>query len=369
MKYNWQQTEWPEFTYDLTGIEENLYSFSEKTGLISGILKSLPEDTQMEAIVEVMVAEAIKTSEIEGEFLSRKDVMSSIRNDLGLNLKNDQVVDKRSKGIGQLMIDIRETYQKKLNKEQLFSWHTMLLSTEKKIKVGAWRDHQEPMQVVSGVIGKEKIHYEAPPSEIVPQEMDAFIKWFNDTGPGGKNEIRKAAVRCAVAHLYFESIHPFEDGNGRIGRAVAEKALSQSIGRPALLSLSRTIEINKNDYYNALEVAQRSMNITPWITYFIDVILAAQKHAEDQIYFALKKTKFFDKYRDQLSERQLKVIKRMLEEGPMGFVGGINAGKYGSITKVAKATATRDLQNLLEKGAIIPFGEGGGRSTKYQLSL
>lgn len=369
MNYTWQQKEWPNFTYDLSKMDDILYVFSEKTGLISGILKSLPEHTQIEAIVEVMVAEAIKTSAIEGEFLSRKDVMSSIRNDLGLNIKNDQVVDRRSKGIGQLMINVRKTYQTPLDKEQLFAWHTMLLAHEKNIKVGAWRDHEEPMQVVSGAMGKEKVHYEAPPSKKVPQEMDMFILWFNETAPGGKREIKKAPVRSAIAHLYFESIHPFEDGNGRIGRAVAEKALSQGIARPALLSLSRTIEANKNAYYAALEAAQSSIDITSWINYFVGVILNAQGAAEDLIEFALKKTKFFDKFRNQLSKRQLKVIKRMLEEGPKGFEGGINAGKYGSLTQVAKATATRDLQDLLEKGAIILLGESGGRSTRYQLNL
>ena len=369
MTYNWQYKEWPNFQYDLSEVEEKLYLFSEKTGLVSGMLKSLPPETEMEAIVDVMVAEAIKTSEIEGEFLSRKDVMSSIRNDLGLNIKTEQIIDQRSKGIGQLMINVRETFDKQLDTEQLFLWHTLLLGTQKKLKVGAWRSHQEPMQVVSGTLGKEKIHYEAPPSERVPLEMEAFLKWFNQTGPGGEIEIKKAPVRCAIVHLYFESIHPFEDGNGRIGRALAEKSLSQGIGRPVLLSLSRTIELHKNEYYRALETAQRSLDITGWITYFVDVILEAQQFAEDQIDFVLKKTVFFDKYRNELSERQLKVIKRMLEEGPQGFEGGINAAKYGSVTKTAKATATRDLQDLLEKGVIIPLGTGGGRSTKYQLNL
>jgi Fic family protein len=369
MKYYWQHPHWPDFNYSLVGIEELLYAFSEKTGLVSGILKSLPEDTQMDAIVEVMVAEAIKTSEIEGEFLSRKDVMSSIRNDLGLNAVNDQVVDKRSKGIGGLMISVRNTYRENLTEKQLFSWHSMLLGHEKNVKVGAWRDHIEPMQVVSGAMGKEKIHYEAPPSETIPQEMDRFIKWFNETAPGGKKEIKKTPVRCAIAHLYFLSIHPFEDGNGRIGRAIAEKALSQSIGRPALLSLSRTIELNKNNYYAELELAQQSIAITPWLTYFVGVILSAQQYAEDQIDFALKKTLFFDKYKHDLNERQLKVVKRMLEEGPANFNEGINASKYGSMTKTSKATATRDIQSLLETGALIPLGTAGGRSTRYQLNL
>ncbi|MDB5112469.1 MAG: cell filamentation protein Fic [Mucilaginibacter sp.] len=368
MTYNWQREEWPDFTYNISEIEEKLYQFSEKTGLISGILKALPADTQMEAIIDIMVAEAIKTSEIEGEYLSRKDVMSSIRSRLGL-IEKHHTSDKKAKGIGELMVDVRNTYKKKLTREQLFSWHTMLLGSETKMKVGAWRDHPEPMEVVSGALGKEKVHYEAPPSERVPEEMDRFITWFNESGPGGKNEIKKAPIRSAIAHLYFESIHPFEDGNGRIGRAIAEKALSQGINRPVLLSLSKTIEAEKNNYYNALENAQRSIEITTWLSYFVDVILDAQQDTEDQIDFVLKKTMFFDRFRDKFSERQLKVIKRMLEEGPKGFVGGINASKYGTLTKVSKATATRDLQDLLAIKAIIPLGESGGRSTRYGLNL
>lgn len=368
MAYNWQLEEWPDFAFSVSKIEEKLYLFTEKTGLISGIFKALPSDTQMEAIIDIMVAEAIKTSEIEGEYLSRKDVMSSIRNGLGL-VEKHQTANKKAKGISDLMVDVRNTYKKKLTKEQLFSWHTMLLGTETKMKVGAWRDHLEPMQVVSGALGKEKVHYEAPPSERIPEEMERFIDWFNESAPGGKNEIKKAPIRSAIAHLYFESIHPFEDGNGRIGRAIAEKALSQGIGRPILLSLSKTIEAKKSNYYNALENAQRSIEITKWINYFVDVILDAQQDTENQIDFVLKKTMFFDRFRDKLSERQLKVIRRMLEEGPKGFVGGINASKYGTLTKISKATATRDLQGLLALEAIILLGESGGRSTRYQLNL
>ncbi len=367
--YNWQQKKWPNFEYSLSAIEEKLYTFSEKTGLVSGILRSLPQDMELETVIEVMVAEAIKTSEIEGEYLSRKDVMSSIRNDLGLNLNKEPVADKRSKGIGELMINVRQTYQQQLNEQQLFAWHSMLFANDKKLKIGAWRNHADPMQVISGAMGKQKIHFEAPSSASVPEQMDKFIQWFNTTAPGGSAEITKAPVRCAIAHLYFESIHPFEDGNGRIGRAIAEKALSQGMGRPALLSLSRTIEANKNGYYTALEEAQQTLNITPWINYFVDVIVEAQQYAEEQIDFVLKKTKFFDRFKSSLTERQLKVIKRMLEEGPKGFDGGINASKYSSLTKVAKATATRDLQDLLQKNILMPFGTGGGRSTSYQLNL
>lgn len=369
MTYNWQQKDWPDFTYDLSGVEEKLYLFSEKTGTVNGVLKTLPEDIQLSAIMDTMVAEAIKTSEIEGEYLSRNDVMSSIRNNLGLNVKPEPVSDKKAKGIGQLMVDVRNTFSGTLEQEILFSWHHMLLGTDHKIKAGQWRNSSEPMQVVSGTYGKEEVHFEAPPSERVQGEMEQFITWFNDTTPGGKSQIIQAPVRSAIAHLYFETIHPFEDGNGRIGRAIAEKAISQGIGRPALLALSKAIEANRAAYYQALKTAQRSNEITAWISWFVDAVIAAQTDAEQQIDFTLKKTKFFDRFKASLSERQLKVIKRMLEEGSEGFEGGMNARKYSSITQISKATATRDLQDLVQRGIFLSLDDMGGRSTAYKILL
>ena len=368
-RYNWQQKDWPDFTYSLDEIEGAFFLFSERIGHIAGILKALPEETRIETIIDTLLTEALKTSEIEGEYLSRKDVLSSIRKNLHLVSSPEYIKDKKAAGIGELMIDVRNSYKEELTEEKLFAWHKMLLSGSDTIVVGKWRDHEEPMQVISGPIGKEKIYYEAPPSSIVPKEMKRFIKWFNNTAPGGKKEIKKAPVRSAIAHLYFETIHPFEDGNGRIGRAIAEKALSQSIGQPVLISLSGAIEANKKSYYNALQEAQRSNEITKWIAYFVKTILRGQLEAEEQIDFTLKKVRFFDRYKDKLNERQLKVVKRMLEAGPGGFKGGMNAGKYVSLTKVSKATATRDLQGMLETGALIPLGESGGRSTKYQVNI
>lgn len=367
MTYNWQQPGWPGFKYDLRGVEDALFSFAEQTGHVSGILKAMPEDAQMEAVIDVMVSEAIKTSEIEGEYLSRQDVISSIRNNLGFNQTLDPIKDRMAQGVGELMADVRKTYAEALTEEKLFTWHKMLLKENRRINVGMWRSHAEPMQVISGSLGKEKVHFEAPLSSRVPDEMNRFIQWFNDTAPGGRHEIKKAPVRSAIAHLYFETIHPFEDGNGRIGRAVAEKALSQTIGRPVLLSLSKTIEGDKKAYYSALEQAQRSNEITPWITYFVNVILKSQEQAISLVDFILKKSKFFDRFKDVLNERQLKVVRRMLDEGPDGFEGGMSAKKYTSITKASKATATRDLQNLSELGVLIL--EGGGRSTHYVLNI
>lgn len=368
-KYNWQQPDWPHFKYSLQHVEDALMSFSEKVGRVSGILEALPEETKQDVVINIILAEAIKTSEIEGEFPNRKDVLSSIRKNLGLHISPEHISDKSADGLGELMIDVRKTFKEPLTQEKLFVWHQMLLGENKRIEVGKWRTHEDPIQVISGAMGKEKVHYEAPPSSAIPLEMGRFIQWFNDTAPAEKHEIRKAPVRAAVAHLYFETIHPFEDGNGRIGRAIAEKALSQTIGRPVVLSLSRAIETKKNMYYNSLEIAQRSNEITPWIDYFVQTTLEAQTEAETQIDFTLKKTRYFDRFKGQLNERQLTVIKRMLEEGPGGFKGGMNARKYIGITKTSKATATRDMQQLLEMGAFIASGNAGGRSTNYLVNL
>lgn len=367
MKYNWQQKDWRKFQYETTSIEGLLFEFAERTGRISGILEGLPEAMQTETMINMMVSEAIKTSEIEGEYLSRKDVMSSIKRNLGLQTELPQSKDKKAEGISELMIAVRNSFMEPIHTQTLFSWHSMLMKGSKNIAIGIWRNHEEPMQIVSGALGRELVHFEAPPSKKVATEMNAFITWFNDTSLVGRNAIKKPIIRAAIAHLYFESIHPFEDGNGRIGRAISEKALSQSIQRPILLSLSRTIEQDKKAYYDALQSAQRSNEITPWIIYFAKTVLKAQIQTEKEIEFTLKKAKFFDQFETALNERQLKVIRRMLEEGPDGFEGGMNATKYMGITGTSKATATRDLQNLVEQNIFIPIG--GGRSSRYQILI
>lgn len=363
MGYNWQQKNWPNFQYQTADIEPLLYDFAQRTGRISGVLEGFSETEQTEAMINLMVSEAIKTSEIEGEYLSRNDVMSSIRRNLGLNPELPLTKDKRAEGVAELMLAVRNDFSKPLTGQTLFDWHTMLMKGNSQIQIGQWRSHVEPMQIVSGGMGREVVHFEAPPSKMVSAEMDGFIKWFN----ASQNEMKKPILRAAIAHLYFETIHPFEDGNGRIGRAVAEKALSQSIGRPVLFSLSKSIESKKNDYYDALKAAQRSNEITAWINYFVKTVLDAQIDAEQEIEFTLKKAKFFDQHKDELNERQQKVIRRMLEEGHQGFEGGMNARKYVSLVKTSKATATRDLQDLVAKGIFKPIG--GGRSTRYEINI
>ncbi len=367
MNYNWQLSDWGNFTFSLHEMEDMLFIFAEKAGHLKGLLKAMPKESQEETLIEILVSEALKTSEIENEYLSREDVTSSIRYNLGLFEPRNEVRDVRAKGLGKLMTEIRKTYDEPLSETKLMEWHQYLFTDQDHINVGVWRTHSAPMQVVSGRLDKPTVHFEAPPSLQIPQEMKRFVKWFNDTAPSGKHPIKYAPIRSAIAHIYFESIHPFEDGNGRIGRAIADKALSQSVGYPLLLSLSATIESNKKAYYTALEDGQKSNDITPWLHYFLQVIIDAQKNAEALIDFTLKKAKYFDKYRDKLNERQLKSINRIFSEGPKGFEGGMTAKKHMRITQTSKATATRDLKYLEEIGAFVV--QGSGRSTHYYLNL
>jgi Fic family protein len=365
MTYNWQQKDWINFQYNAQNFEQMALEFIEIAGQSFGYLKSLSVSNQEESIITILVKEAIKTSEIEGEFISRADVISSIKRNLGYQTPN--VRDKRSAGIATLLTKSRENFNEKLSENVLFDWHKLLMQGNNNFEVGQWRRHTEPMQVISGAMGKEKVHFEAPPSEQVFLEMERFIEWFNESMFDGKNPINNPLIRSAIAHLYFESIHPFEDGNGRIGRVIAEKALAQSIKRPILMSLSTAIESNKKAYYEALEKAQRSNEINDWIEYFGKIILEAQKDFIQSIEFLLKKTAFYDHNKSFLNETQLKVINRMLEEGAEGFKGGLNARKYQAISQVSKATATRHLQDLLERGFLSSMG--GGRSTNYQVNL
>ena len=367
MKYNWEQSDWGNFTYSLEEVKENLFVFSEQAGQLKGLLKAMPTISQQETIIEILVSEAIKTSEIENEYLSREDVTSSIKNNLGYYNLEKPVKDVRVRGVSKLMTEVRSTFKDSITEDTLKDWHRFLFTEKAHITVGDWRSHNEPMQVVSGAIGREIVHFEAPPSSEVPKNMKAFIQWFNNTAPESKQSIKYAPVRAAIAHLYFETIHPFEDGNGRIGRAIADKALSQTLGFSLLISLSDIIESNRKAYYDALKNAQRNNEITNWIIYFLNVIIDAQQKAELLIDFTLKKAKFFDLYKDQLNERQSKCINRMLKEGTKGFEGGMTAKKYMRICRTSKATATRDLKKLEEIAAFNVLGSG--RNTHYNLNF
>ena len=368
-RYNWQQPDWPDFSYCLDGLEDALYTFVEQVGRAGGAWNVLSPETRQDALLELMTAEAQKSSKIEGIQLSHEDVYSSIQRNLGLSPDTDVVGDRRAADAAQLMTEVRHSWSKPLTADLLCSWQRTLLSHSSGITLGSWRTDPQPMRIISGPLGRETVHYEAPPSSQVPQEMQRFIAWFNQTAPNAPGDIRHAPIRSALSHLYFESIHPFEDGNGRIGRAIAEKALSQGIGGPVVLSLSSAIEADRRVYYQALNAAQHSNEVSEWIRYFVHTVLDAQSRAEQVITFTLLKARFFERWGSHLNDRQLKVIRRMLREGPQGFVGGMNVRKYIAITGTSKATATRDLQNLKALGIFSITGDSAGRSTRYQLNM
>jgi Fic family protein len=249
----------------------------------------------------------------------------------------------------------------------MFDWHAMLLSADRSIQmIGGYRTHAEPMQVVSGPDHRRKVHFEAPPSRQVPKEMKRFVAWFNATAPGATNAL-PALTRAAIAHLYFVCIHPFEDGNGRIGRALAEKSLAQNLGQPSLIALAYTIERKRKDYYAALERNNKRMEITDWLQYFSATVLDAQSNTIKRVDFYLAKARLYDRLRGKLNQRQEKAIARMFREGIDGFKGGLSADNYIAITRTSRATATRDLQDLVEKGALARTGEL--RHTRYYLKL
>ncbi len=282
------------------------------------------------------------------------------------------MADKRNvrpaeQGVAEMTVDLFRSFATPLSKEMLFGWHRMLMSGRRDLTdVGRYRTGKESMQVVSGPFGRTKVHFEAPPATQVPKEMARFIDWFNRTAPEGPEPL-PALTRAGTAHLYFECIHPFEDGNGRIGRALAEKALAQSLGQPTLTALAATILARRKSYYDALEAANKRTEISGWLAWFAGITIEAQRRTLAMVEFLIDKAKLFERLRGQMNERQEKALVRMFKEGPDGFKGGLSAGKYASITGASPATATRDLVDLVEKGALVRVGEL--RHTRYQVGV
>jgi Fic family protein len=366
MQWNWQSADWPNFRYEAARLVPLEQKFLQSAGEVIGAVRHFDEDDSSQLRIELLSEEAIKTSEIEGEFLDRVSVQSSLRRQFGLN-SDDRQVRPQERGIAEMMADVYRSWHGPLHHEKLFHWHSMLMAGNRYIEtVGAYRKHEDAMQIVSGRLDKPTIHFEAPPSRQVTLEMGTFIAWFNQSGPTNKTPLQ-ALARAAIGHLYFESIHPFEDGNGRIGRALAEKSLAQNIGQPSLISLAFTIEKNRKAYYSELERHQRELDITDWVIFFSETILDAQRATLERVDFFIKKTKFYDRFRGRLNGRQEKVIARIFKEGTAGFKGGLSAENYISITGTSRATATRDLQHLVEIGALTRTGER--RHTRYSLLL
>ena len=360
-KWNWQQRDWPQFTYDAAGMKVREDEFLHRSGLLLGATMHIQPDEQQALLIERMSDEALKTSEIEGEVLNRESVQSSIRRRLGL-ATNRHSVGAAEAGIAEMMVDLYQHYDQPLSHEQLYSWHAMLMNGRRDIDfVGGYRQHTEPMQVISGRLDVPTVHFEAPPSKRVHKEMGKFIAWFNDS------VTLPALTRASIAHLYFESIHPFEDGNGRIGRCLVEKSLAQSLCRPITIGLSHTIYAQRKQYYAMLEQSNKFNQIDLWLEYFSATILEAQNFSTQLVEFIIDKTHFYDRFRDTLNARQQKVIARMFREGMDGFKGGLSAENYITITGTSRATATRDLGDLVTRGAFTKTGVGKG--TRYALHL
>ncbi|MCD2174907.1 Fic family protein [Rhizobium sp. C4] len=369
MRWNWQYPDWPNFTYDAAALAPLEARFRQSSGEVIGAVRHFGDDDRSQLRIELLSDEAVKTSQIEGEFLDRASVQSSLRRQFGLDADNNPVrrVTPQERGIAEMMADVYLNWEAPLEHEELFRWHAMLMAGNRHIEtVGAYRRHDDAMQIVSGSVDRPVIHFEAPPSARVPDEMARFIDWFNRTGPGGAAPLPPLA-RAAIGHLYFESIHPFEDGNGRLGRALAEKSLAQTIGQPSLISLAFTIERNRKAYYAELERHQRRLDITDWIVWFAETVLDAQQTTLARIAFFIAKARFYDRFRGRLNTRQDKVVARLFREGIGGFVGGLSAENYIAITGTSRATATRDLQQLVEIGALSRTGER--RHTRYALLL
>lgn len=366
MKWNWQQKDWPYFHYKekaITALEAN---FLHRSGFFFGAYKHIYDTDKNALIVDLMSDEALKTSEIEGEYLNRDSLQSSIRRNLGLQSDNRKI-PPAEQGIAEMMVDLYQHFNKTLTHTMLFTWHKMLTKGRTDLHdIGHYRTHKEPMQVVSGAIYAPHVHFEAPPSKDVKKEMDRFIAWFNNAAPNGSHPL-PALTYASIAHLYFVSIHPFEDGNGRIGRAIAQKALSRCLGKPFLIALSTAIQNKKKAYYDLLEKSNKHNEITPWLTYFGNTIIEAQRYTQKVIDFVIAKTKFYDRFKDKLNSRQAKVINRIFREGVDGFKGGLSAENYIAITRASRATTTRDLQDLVEKGAFTRTGTR--KSTRYFINL
>jgi Fic family protein len=371
MKWNWQQPDWPNFSWNEARLRKAEERFLVGAGVFVGTIKHLPQSEQEQLTIESISAEAVTTSEIEGEILDRASVQSSIRRQLGLATDNRRV-KPAEEGVSEMMVDLCRSFAEPLSDQLLFSWHRMLFKERGRlIDVGRYRTGADAMQIVSGPIQKPKVHFEAPPSAKIPKEMARFIAWFNHTwlnrnAPRGSKPL-PALTRAGLAHLYFESIHPFEDGNGRLGRAIAEKVLAQSFGQPTLTALAATILVRRKGYYAALEAANKSNEVTPWLAWFAGIAMEAQRRTTAQVEFLIEKTRLLDRLRGELNERQEKALLRMLREGPEGFKGGLSAGNYASITGASAATATRDLADLVEKGALLRVGER--RHARYHMAI
>lgn len=364
LKWNWQKADWPHFQYDHALIGEHERTFVQRSYIAIGTSNALSDQDKELFVIELTTNEAYKTSEIEGEHLDRESLQSSIRRHFGLS-NNPKKHKPKEDGIAQLISDNYMCFQEPLSHEKLWEWHRLLMQGRHDLEViGGYRTHMDAMQIVSGYMHKPKVHFEAPPSHVVYEEMSRFIEWFNASLHDAFFK-DKPILRAAITHLWFVMIHPFEDGNGRITRALVEKSVWQTIGYPFLFALSQTIQSNKKAYYASLEEQNKSNIIDLWLSYFAPLMVDALSYTERKISLVLKKDAFFRTYSGVINERQIKAISKIFEHGLEGFKGGLSAKKYISITGASPSTATRDLQEMLERGILRK--EGILKGTRYYL--
>ena len=378
-RYPWQHPSWPNFIFDPGPSQDTVLEYTKLSREVYGGVAQLSQASMRDVAIDIMVSEALNTSEIEGEKINPENVRSSIKNYLGIGSKHEFVMDPQAEGIAALMVDVQSTLGEPLTEDTLHRWHSLIMHGEDELKltsrgvvVGSWRVSGDPMQVVSGPIGRERVHYEAPPCAALANEMKQFLTWYNNPSYRefeGRQPLRSAVYRAGIAHLWFECIHPYGDGNGRVGRAIVEHALGQDLGIGPLMSLSSHLNANKKSYYEALHRASHfNLDVTDWITYFADSVYAAQKDAQVSIDFVFRKSRFWASHSDtHINARQKKCLDRVFKEGPGGFSHGISPKKYTAITQCGSATATRDLTDLVNKGVMTRTV--AGRSTRYFINF
>ena len=385
-RYIWQRPGWPAFAFDAEAIANDLNLAHLQQGRLMGLLDAIGLSDSREIERELWVQEAMATAAIEGEKLDLTSVRSSVAHRLGL--VDAPTHDRHVDGLVDVMQDAANAYQSVLDDDRLCRWQSALFpggtSGLRRIAVGRYREHTDPMQIVSGRQGHEVVHYTAPASDQVAGEMAKFLAWFDATRPGNPIDsaaLPKASVapinglaRAALAHLWFETIHPFEDGNGRLGRAIIDMALAQELGAPAwMLGMSRQLLTVRSAYYDTLSQAQRgTLDVTPWVQWFVQTFTQSCVQSQAVVMQALDKARFRLRASSlALNARQNKVLNRLLEAGSPelggGFLGGMTAEKYSKITGASKSTATRDLVDLLSKGLLKV--EGVGKATRYAVDV
>jgi Fic family protein len=365
-RWIWQQPRWPQFTWDEAALTTPLARARRIQGELLGMARLLDPQQDVAAQLEVLTLEGLKTSAIEGEELDPKAVRSSLARRLGLPTGATLRPARSVEGLAEVLLDATQKHAARLTLKRLADWQGALFPTGRsglrEIRVGKLRG-KAPMRIVSGPVGRERVHYEAPPRERLTAQMRAFVEWFNDP-PAGLDGL----VRAGIAHAWFEILHPFEDGNGRVGRALLDMALAQDERRAArLYSPSARFMDVRDDYYAALERASSGpLDVTPWLVWFLAQLEAAIRSSESIVEAVLTRTRFWMRHsRSEVNDRQLKALGRMLDTLPQEFVGGMTNRKYAHLTGASPATAQRDLADLVSKGYLTL--RGAGRSARYEL--